>query len=318
MADLLDPLYLLMCQRVLQSHVIHTDDTGIKMLAKGQCRNCHFWDDIGDTANPYVIYEFSLTREGTHPSRFLEHDKGYLQADAFSGYDRVSTQGDVIEVACLAHCRRDWWEARETDSRRAHEALGNIARLYTLETQFEKALLKGEALKAARQQHAIPILNAFEAWLKKERDHVLPKSPIGQAFTYTLNQWQALCRDTEDGALSIDNNLAERMVKLPAIGRKNWLFVGSEEGGHRAAVLLSLIASAKYCGVEPWAWLNAVLKELPLRLASTADPPDLSDLLPDEWRKNHPEHKWTIDEIRKVERERSKQQKAASRNEKDR
>lgn len=314
-ADLLKPLYDLMCDRIRQSHVIHTDDTGIKMLSEGQCRQCKFWTYIGDAAHRYVVYEFSLTREGKEPSRFLEDFTGYLQADAFSGYDRVYSDGRVIEVACMAHCRRYWWEARETDSRRAHEALGYIARLYALETQFENALLTGDALRAARQQHALPILNAFETWLRQEQAGVLPKSPIGQAFTYTLNQWQALCRYTEDGALSIDNNLAERMVKLPAIGRNNWLFVGSESGGHRAAILLSLIASAKYCSVEPQAWLNAVLRELPLRLSSATatGPPDLTDLLPDTWLNNHPEHRWCIDDIRKVERERSREQKANNR-----
>jgi len=312
-ADLVKPLYDLMCERVLRSHVIHTDDTGIKMLAEGQCLNCKFWTYVGDESNRYVAYEFSLTREGKNPSRFLEDFSGYLQADAFSGYDQVYARGRVIEVACMAHCRRYWWEARQTDSRRAHEALGYIARLYELETQFEKALLKGDALRAARQQHALPILTAFENWLRQEQDNVLPKSPIGQAFTYTLNQWQALCRYTEDGALEIDNNIAERTVKLPAIGRKNWLFVGSESGGHRAAILLSIIASAKYCQVEPWAWLNAVLKELPIRLASATGPPDLSDLLPDVWLNSHPEYRWTIDDIRKVERERSRQQKTNKR-----
>jgi transposase len=316
-AHLLKPLYDQMCHRVLRSHVIHTDDTGIKMLAEGQCQNCKFWTYVGDDANPFAVYEFSLTREGKEPSRFLEDFTGYLQADAFSGYDRVYAQGRVIEVACMAHCRRYWWEAKNTDSRRAHEAIGYIARLYELETQFENAGLKRESLRAARRQHAIPILTAFETWLKSERDRVLPKSPIGQAFTYTLNQWDALSRYTADGALAIDNNLAERMVKLPAILRKNALFVGSEDGGHRAAILLSIVASAKHCQVEPWSWLNAVLTELPLRLASSAGPPerppDLSDLMPDAWLKSHPEHQWKIDEIRKKERERSKKQKAGKR-----
>jgi transposase len=205
-ADLLQPLYDLMCERVRQSHVIHTDDTGIKMLSEGQCRQCKFWTYVGDAAHRYVAYEFSLTRAGKEPPRFLEDFTGYLQADAFSGYDQVYSRGRVREVACMAHCRRYWWEARETDSRRAHEALGHIARLYELETQFEQALLMGDALRVARQLHALPILNAFESWLRREQASVLPKSPIGQAFTYTLNQWQALCRYTEDGALSIDNN----------------------------------------------------------------------------------------------------------------
>ena len=303
-----------MCHRICLSGVIHTDDTSIKMLAELQCLNFKFWTYVGDSANPFVAYEFSLTREGKNPSRFLEGFKGYLQADAFSGYDQIYSRGDVKEVACMAHCRRYWREAKETDSRRAHEAISYIARLYTLEIQFEGAGLTGEALRAARQQHATPLLATFETWLRKEQGNVLPKSPIGQAFTYTLNQWQALCRYTENGALKIDNNLAERMVKLPAIGRKNWLFVGSETGGQRAAILLSIIASAKHCQVEPWAWLNAVLKEVPIRLAAATatGPPDLRDLLPDQWLKNHPEHLWKIDELRKQERARSREQKAGS------
>lgn len=188
--------------------------------------------------------------------------------------------------------------------------------MHSAGTQFEKALLKGEALRAARQQHAVPLLTMFEAWLKPAQDQVLPKSPLGQAFTYTLNQWQALCRYTEDGALQIDNNLAERMVKLPSIGRKNWLFVGSESGGHRAAILLSLIASAKHGQVEPWAWLSAVLKDLPLRLGPDprSRPPDISDLMPDAWLNAHPEHRWKIDDIRQEERKRSRQQKTRKRN----
>jgi len=119
----------------------------------------------------------------------------------------------------------------------------------------------------------------------------------------------ALGRHTEDGAVEIDNNFAERLVKLPAIGRNNWLFVGNEHGGHRAAILLSLIASAEYCEVQTWAWLNAVISELPKWLTSTTGPPDLADLLPDIWLKNHFAHRWKIDNIRKVERQRSKSQK---------
>ena len=215
----------------------------------------------------------------------------------------------------MAHCRRKWWESLETDSRRAHEALNYIGRLYGLEEQFDQRNRTGDVLRDARQQHAIPILKAFKTWLDAEQPNCLPKSDINKAFTYTLNQWKALCRFTEDGALNIDNNLAERMVKLPAIGRRNWLFVGSESGGHRAAILLSMVASAKLCTVDPWAWLNAVMKELPLRIVAnkTDKPPDLSDLLPNAWLNSHPQHRWQIEDIRKEERRRSRLQKISKR-----
>jgi transposase len=318
MADLLKPLYEQMCNRVRRSKVINTDDTGIKMLERGGCRNCKFWTYIGDEWNPYVVYEFSLTREGKEPQKFLEGFAGYLQADAYSGYNQVYANNKIREVACMAHCRRYWWEAIDTDSRRAHEAISYIGRLYELEVRFEKSQLVGDVLRDARQKYAVPILKTFEAWLESQRGKVLPKSLIGKAFTYTFNQWQALCRYTEDGALGIDNNLAERMVKLPAIGRKNWLFVGSQTGGDRAAILLSLVASAKYCGVEPWAWLNHVIREIPIRQAGCAPekPPDLTDLLPDDWLKSHPHHRWQIDEIRQEERKRSRAQKIAKRRQK--
>ena len=252
-ADLLKPLYALMCDRVRTSRVIHTDDTGIKMLEPIQCRNCKFWTYVGDTDNRYSVYEFSLTREGENPSEFLKDFAGYLQADAFSGYDEVYANGNVIEVACMAHCRRYWWEAKDNSARLAHEALSYITRLYSLEETFRNQKLSHDDLRDARQQYANPILDEFKTWLDKQQTTVLSKSEINKAFTYTLNQWDALRRYTEDGCLSIDNNLAERQVKLPAIGHKNWLFVGSECGGDRAAILLSIIASAKLCQVEPWA-----------------------------------------------------------------
>jgi transposase len=163
------------------------------------------------------------------------------------GYDQVYAIGMVIEAACMAHCRRYWWKTLETDSRRVHDAISYIARLYALEAQFDLSKMEGDTRRDTRQQHAVPILSTFEARLRTEHQNILPKSLIGKALTYTRNQWVALRRYTEDGVLSIDNNLAERLMKPPAIGRKNFLFVGSETGGDRAAILLSIIASAKLC-----------------------------------------------------------------------
>jgi transposase len=186
-----------------------------------------------------------------------------------------------------------------------------IGRLYELEEQFREAKLSCDPLRAARQQHAEPILDAFENWLEApEQQALLPKSLIGKAHTYTQNQWRALRRYTENGALSIDNNAAERTVKIAAIGRKNWMFVGSATGGERAAILFSLIASCKACGVEPQAYLADLFAKLP-----TIEPTSegLSAMLPDRWLATHPEHRWQIDALRKSERRRSRHSKLARR-----
>ena len=309
-AELARPLWALMREKVLKSRVIHTDDTGVKMLAPGKTMSAKFWAYIGDTAHPYSVYDFTENRKRDGPAKFLDGFSGYLQADAYGGYDGIYASGKVTEVACFAHCRRYWWEARATDSHRAHEALSYIGRLYALEEQFREAKLVGDALRAARQEHAVPILDAFEHWLDDDaQQRVLPKSLIGKARTYTRNQWQALRRYTADGALSIDNNISERTVKIVAIGRKNYLFVGSHTGGERAAILYSLVASCKACGVEPAAYLTDLFRVLPTITSSAA----LASLLPDHWLTTHPDHRWQIDELRQQERKRSRQARIAKR-----
>lgn len=311
---------------VLQSKVIHTDDTSIKMLqpGKGITKTCKFWPYLGDWLHPYAVYDFTLTRERDGPQNFLKGYHGYLQADAYSGYDCIYAGDGVMEVACGIHARRYWHRARDNDPVRAHTALSYIARVTQVEKELRKAYpaenLQGKrdfaAVAAGRQELALPILAEFKAWLdeESESDKILPKSPIRAAFTYTLNQWDALVRYTEEGYLSFDNNVAERLVKIPAIGRKNYLFVGSENGGHSAAVMYSLVSSAKMNGVEPFAWLKAIFTELPYFREGEAfaqaknDEPvtstELDHLLPDRWLEANPSHKWTIDEIRRVERER--------------
>ena len=144
----------------------------------------------------------------------------------------------------------------------------------------------------------MPILTELEPWLEAERPHLLPKSSAGQAMTYMTNQWAALVRYCESGRLSIDNNVSERAMKPCAIGRKNWLFVGSRTGGDRAAVLMSLVQSCKNNQVEPWAWLRDIFDRLP-RLGPNPAPEQLDSLLPDRWLQSHPESIWRIDQLRK-------------------
>jgi hypothetical protein len=308
---------------ILQSKVIHTDDTSIKLLAGGPAQTAKFWPYLGDCDHPYVVFDFTPTRQRDGPTRFLAGFTGFLQADAYSGYDGIYAGEKVKEVACWVHARRYWHQAQDNDCVRATQALSFIARLSQIETQLREAYpnenLQGQrdfgAVAAARQEHSLPILESFRAWLDSEKDdkRILPKSPIRSAFTYTLNQWAALCRYTEEGYLSFDNNLAERTVKIPAIGRKNYLFVASAAGGRRAAIHYSLVSSAKANGVEPYAWLKDVFTQLPYHRDGEAfaqqahgepvSSTELDYLLPDVWLRSHPQHQWTIDEIRRSERE---------------
>jgi transposase len=310
-AELARPVWQLMRQRLLRSHVIHTDDTLVKMLAPGQTQNCRFWAYVGDPDHPYSVYDFTTDRSRDGPAKFLSGFSGYLQADAYGGYDGIYTSGPVIEVACLAHCRRYWWEARTTDPRRAHVALSYIGRLYELEEVYREAHVTGDELRAARQAQAVPILDELERWLDEEHPRVLPKSVIGKAFTYTRNQWAALRRYTQDGALAIDNNVSERTVKIAAIGRKNWLFVGSQTGGERAAILFSLVASAKANQVEPQAYLSSLFASLAERRHMSDQ--ELENLLPNRWLATHPQHRWHIDTLRAAERKRSREARIATR-----
>ncbi|EMI55331.1 IS66 family transposase [Rhodopirellula sallentina] len=325
LAELARPLAMRMKYLVLQSKVIHTDDTSIKMLEPGAgiAREAKFWPYLGDWLHPYAVYDFTIDRKRDGPLNFLEGYQGYLQADAYSGYDCIYAGGRVREVACWIHARRYWHQAIDNDGVRANTALSFIARLSQIEGQLREAYprtnLQGERdfalVAAARQQHSLPILHQFKSWMDRELEtgRVLPKSAIRQAFTYTLNQWSALCRYTEEGYLSFENNAAERLVKNPAIGRKNYLFVGGMRGGRDAAVFYSLVSSAKANGVEPFAWLRDVFDKLPSHRSGEAfaqasagqsvTSEELDALLPDRWLQSHPDHAWTMDTIRRKERQ---------------
>jgi transposase len=296
-ADLVEPLYRRMCELVLESRIVWTDDTPVKLLDAilGRARTARFWAYLGDRRHPYTVYDFTDSRARDGPRSFLKEFGGYLQADAYGGYDGIYAGGQVVEVACWAHARRKWHEARTTDPARAHHALALIQRLFAIEDECRE--VEADVRRAARQEHALPRLAEFRAWLDSDCADCLPKSPIGQAATYALNQWAALVRYCEDGELTIDNNASERAVKIPALGRKNWLFVATRTGGRRAAILFSLVASCKANQVEPWAYLRDVFSRLP-SLPSNL-PENLDPLLPDRWLLLHPQHRWTIDALRR-------------------
>jgi transposase len=287
-ADLLKPLYELQKQLVLTAPVIWTDDTHVTVLG-GEEPGSHkgqFWVYIGPTAFPFDVYDFTDNRKRDGPARFLANYAGYLHADAFSGYDGIYTgsDGKIVEVACWAHARRKFFEARSSSPSEASLVLEMIRRLYGVEDRARP--LDDAARLAMRQAEAVPILDRLREELDRLSSKLLPKSALAQAMTYALNQWKALCRYTEDARLTIDNNVSERRLRDQAIGRKNWMFLGSAEAGPRAAVLCTIIAGAKRHRLEPWAYLRDVI----MQLTVDASPDQLTRLLPDRWALAHPEH----------------------------
>ena len=288
-AELLTPLYVLMCQQMRQSKVIHTDDTPVTTLDRDDPdgrKTGRVWVYLGDAAHPFTVYDFRPDRARDGPVNFLKGFTGYLQADAYAGYHDLYAQG-AREVACWAHARRYFFEAKTSDPAPAHAALAFIRRLYDVEDQLHKPVVEADGQKRPRtaeerqqirQADARPVLQSFRAWLDDQKVSALPKSPFGQAVQYALNNWDALQRYTTDGDLAIDNNLSERAVRGIAVGRKGWLFFGSDQGGRTAAIHLSLIETCKRHHVEPFTYLRDVLTRLPNHPADQLDA-----LLPNRW-----------------------------------
>ncbi len=290
-AELFRPLYDLQRELVLQSSVMWTDDTPITVLggAKGSFRG-HFWTYIGDREHPYSVYDFTTSHSRDGPVRFLKGYSGYLHADAYTGYDGIflDSKSRIIEVACWSRAptrsvglRRRFFEAVKSYPRQSHQVLEWIRQLYDIEDRAHDGSVA--ARRKLRADEANPILDKIEAYLPELARMALPKSNLARAVNYARNQWEALRRYTEDGRLTIDNNVSERTLRHQAIGRKNYLFLGNESAGPRAAVLYTILAGVKRHRIEPWVYI----RELLLRLH--ADAPRLEEMLPDRWAAAHPE-----------------------------
>jgi transposase len=287
-ADLLGPLYELQKELVRQASVLWTDDTPVTVLG-GEKPGSHtgrFWVYIGPATVPYDVYDFTENRTRDGPAQFLKDCAAYLHADAFSGYDGIYTGSDgrIVEVACWAHARRKFFDARSSSPTEASLVLEMIRRLYEVEDRARP--LDNAARLALRQADAVPILERLRAELDRLSAKLLPKSALAKAVNYALNQWQALRRYTEDGRLTIDNNISERRLRDQAIGRKNWLFLGSGKAGSRAAMICTIIGGAKRHRLEPWAYLHDVI----LQLSVDSSRESLDRLLPDRWAAANPEH----------------------------
>lgn len=296
-AERLRPLYERMVARVRASRIIWTDDTPMPVLDPqlDRTRKGRLWVYCGDRDHPYSVYDYTPSRKRDGPMTFLRDFSGYLQADAFAGYDGIYAARSVEQVLCWAHARRKFYEAKAAHPELAHQALAWIARLYEVE-RAAKGLSPDERL-GLRQERSLPLLGQLRDWLTVVEPRVLPKSPLGQALGYVLPRWEGLTRYCQDGELSIDNNLSERTIRPCTIGRKNYLFFGSDRGGHTAAVWYSLVASCKTHQVEPWAYLRDVLGQLAKFDALTGATVDerLAALLPDRWLAAHPtaRRKWS-------------------------
>lgn len=274
-AELLRPLTDLMIRRVLLSKKIHTDDTPVPVLDPElkHTREAHLWVYIGDEANPYVVFTYSPTHAEKYAIEFLKDYLEYLQCDAYTAYDKVR----AIVVGCWAHVRRYFFDAQKTEPARSAIALGLIRQLYKVEE-----LAKGKSAQerlALRQEHSKKVVDELKKWMEKEELSVLPQSALGKALTYARNQWKRLTRYLDDGEVDIDNNIAERALRGVVIGKKNWLFAGSDQGGEHAAILYSMIESAKRHGVEPLGYLTDLFTRIPMTRMS-----DLEKFLPDRWK----------------------------------
>ncbi len=278
--ELVRPLVELMAERVKRSPAIHTDDTPVPIQSPGEkrCRQGRIWCYLGNAANPYTVYDYTPNRGRDGPAKWLTGYAGYLQADAYGGYDGIFAGGQVTEVACWAHARRKFYDAQDSDGQRAAQMLALIGELYSIEREAKDA--DDDARLALRQERAVPILAQIQAWLDAESEVVLPRSPLGQAITYARNQWTALTTYTTQGFLAIDNNASERALKRVAIGRKNWLFAGHDAAAENHARLWSLIASAERHAVDPQSYLTSVLAKIGQTPAA-----ELEQFLPDVWQR---------------------------------
>jgi transposase len=281
--ELVKPLVELMIARVRQSRVIHTDDTPVPIQSPGQkqCRKGRIWCYLGDDRHPYTVYDYTPSRKRDGPQTWLKGYAGYLQADAYGGYDGIYSGGRVTEVACWAHARRKFYDAQDSDGKRATQMLALVGQLYAVEREAKEQSLDEAATRALRQARSVPVLARIKSWLDAEGEVVLPRSPMAAAIGYAKNQWDALTTYVTQGFLAIDNNAAERALKRVAIGRKNWLFAGHDAAAESHARLWSLIASCERHAIDPQRYLTSVLAKIGQTPAA-----EMNQFLPDVWKKD--------------------------------
>jgi transposase len=268
-SELLTPLVDALRDHVMSASKLHADDTPVPVLApgNGKTKTGRLWTYVrddrpsADTSAPAVWFAYSPDRKGEHPKLHLENYQGALQADAYAGFNHLYEGGRIYEVACWAHARRKFHEIHLAHpSPITTEAIQRIAALYAIEAEIRGST--AEVRKTARQARAKPLLDSMRTWLEATLATLSRKSDTAAAIRYALGRWKALNRYLEDGKLEIDNNAAERALRVVALGRKNFLFAGSDQGGERAANIYSLLGSAKLNGLDPELYLQHVLQRI--------------------------------------------------------
>ncbi len=279
----LQPLVAALRAELLTHSVLHADETPVAMLdpGAGKTKRGYLFAYRTATNDPIVVFDFCTSRSGSHAKNFLGDYRDALMVDDYSGYKALFANG-VTELGCWAHARRKFVDLHKASgSQIAQQAISRIAALYEIEAKARD--LDDTARHAVRQAHAAPLVHELKTWLDTIRPTVAGNSGTANAIDYSLKRWRALARYLDDGRHPIDNNPIENAIRPIALGRKNWLFAGSEPAGKRAAAIMSLLATAKANGVDPHAWLTDVLTRLP-----TTRDRDIEALLPHRWQPRGP------------------------------
>jgi transposase len=278
MADLAEPLWELMAERVRASHVVATDDTIMPMLSKGKTTNARMWVYVGDGDYPYNVFDFTLNRGRDGPKYFLKDYRQVLLADAYGAYNGVVAGNEITRAGCWAHMKRKVIDAEKAAPEIAREAVERVRALYAVERHGKDASVE-QRLKL-RQQQSAPLLAQLRERLLTWKEQLLPKHPMAEAVNYALSQWTELNVFCSDGAVSIDNNVSEREMKRVVLNRKNSLFVGNPRGGRTAAILASLTSTCRRHDIDPQLYLTQLLTNL-----SQVRKSELSNWLPDQWKR---------------------------------
>lgn len=279
--SLINPVYEALKKLVLQSNYLHADETPVKVLdrdKKGETHRGYFWAYHNST-DGLMLFDYQPGRGREGPQELLKDFKGHLQADGYTVYDFFKDKEEITVLHCMAHARRKFYEALDSDKPRAEHALQQFGLLYDIERKAKEKSFTAEQLLKLRQAEAKPLLEQLGKWMKDEYVNVLPKSVIGKALGYSIQRWNELMVYTSDAKLNIDNNPVENSIRPIAIGRKNYLFAGSHEAAQRSAMLYSLLGTCKLQQVNPFVWLKDVLQRINNHPINRID-----ELLPHYWK----------------------------------